>query len=198
VTIGGTTDFTGWVYGWIEGAGDYPSPQYPLANCPATLYYDPCPSYIDTPWQSYGLLLYSGATRKITQQGYNNCVTNNSGLHYFIPAGSGGELQSFFMLLYIAIMEPRYIDQVKSAIAEFDPQGSNRYFLFGSAVRKKRFHDIDLGVVGNRASRKKLSELRDRFYDSRIPYKVDVVDFDAANDSFRDYVLQNEPIVWIK
>lgn len=90
-----------------------------------------------------------------------------------------------------------YIEQVKKAVVQFDPQGSNRYFLFGSAARKKNFHDIDLGVVGNTASKKRLSELRDYFYDSNIPYKVDVVDFDAADADFREYVLYSEPIVWI-
>ena len=54
-------------------------------------------TYIDSPWNTnIGLLLYSGDTRKITQQGYNNCATNNSGNHYFIPANTLGELQSFF------------------------------------------------------------------------------------------------------
>ncbi|OGG61993.1 hypothetical protein A3C21_00680 [Candidatus Kaiserbacteria bacterium RIFCSPHIGHO2_02_FULL_59_21] len=93
---------------------------------------------------------------------------------------------------------PRYAEQVKEIVEKFDPYGSNRYFLFGSSVRKEKFHDIDLGVVGNRSSRKKLSELRDRFYDSGIPYKVDVVDFDDADADFREYVLHNEPVVWIR
>ncbi len=91
----------------------------------------------------------------------------------------------------------RYIDQVKKVVAAFDPRGSNRYFLFGSSVRNEKFHDIDLAVVGNKISKKRLSELRDYFYDSNIPYKVDVVDFDEADKDFREHVLQNEPIVWI-
>ena len=93
-------------------------------------------------------------------------------------------------------MTNRYVDQVKKVVEEFDPKRSNRYFLFGSSVRKEKFHDIDLGVIGNKNSQKKLSDLRDRLYDSSIPYKVDVVDFDAADGDFRDSVLQSEP-VWI-
>lgn len=93
---------------------------------------------------------------------------------------------------------PRYAQKVKEVVSTFDPEGSNRYFLFGSSVRKDRFHDIDLGVVGNANSRKDLSELRENFYDSDIPYKVDVVDFDGADSEFRDYVMKNEPIVWIQ
>jgi hypothetical protein len=56
---------------------------------------DPCPDYIETPWQAEGLLLYAGSTRKITQQGYNVCVTNYSGSTYFIGANSGDEIQGF-------------------------------------------------------------------------------------------------------
>lgn len=94
--------------------------------------------------------------------------------------------------------KPRYIEQVKDVISKFDPQGSNRYFLFGSSVRKEKFHDIDLGVTGNKSSQKRLSELRDNFYDSNIPYKVDVIDFDAADSDFREYVLHKETKVWIR
>src|ERR1043166_6194430 len=94
-------------------------------------------------------------------------------------------------------MTNRYIDQVKKVVEKFDPARSNRYFLFGSSVRGKKFHDIDLGVLGNAAAKKKLSELRDSFYNSAIPYKVDVVDFDVADAEFRDFVLHNESVVWI-
>ena len=92
----------------------------------------------------------------------------------------------------------RYVNQVKNIVAKFDPQRRNKYFLFGSSVRKEKFGDIDLGVVGNTTSQKQLSELRDCFYDSAIPYKVDVVDFDTADSDFREYVLTKEPIVWIQ
>lgn len=91
----------------------------------------------------------------------------------------------------------KYVHAVKNVVTQFDPSGSNRYFLFGSSVRKERFGDIDLAVTGNKASGKNLSDLRDLFYDAPIPYKVDVVDFDAADKDFRDYVLENEPIVWL-
>ncbi len=93
--------------------------------------------------------------------------------------------------------KPSYTEKIKEVIEKFDPKGSNRYFLFGSSVRKEKFRDIDLGVMGNEVAQKKLSELRDGFYDSKIPYNVDVVDLDEADSGFRDYVLTNEPIVWI-
>lgn len=91
-----------------------------------------------------------------------------------------------------------YTNQIRDTILSFDPTAANQYFLFGSFVKEKKFHDIDLGVVGNVKSRKNLSDLRDKFYDSRIPYKVDIVDVDEADPDFRDYVLNREKILWLK
>jgi predicted nucleotidyltransferase len=89
-----------------------------------------------------------------------------------------------------------YTQMVSDVITAFDPKGECRYFLFGSSVREKRFKDIDVGVVGAGGDTN-LSALRDRFYDSAIPYKVDIVDFDRADEDFKEYVFKNEPIVWI-
>jgi len=98
----------------------------------------------------------------------------------------------------ILTMNSGYVKQIKGGVAKFDPRDENKYFLFGSFVKDKKYHDIDLGVVGNKKSRKDLSELRDLFYDSAIPYKVDVVDFDNADENFKQYVFKKEPILWIQ
>lgn len=94
-------------------------------------------------------------------------------------------------------MQNRYEKAVREVIQRFDPHNENRYFQFGSSVRKSYYRDIDIGVVGNGMTQKKLGRLRDAFVDSTIPYKVDVVDFDETNKEFREFVLSHEPIVWI-
>lgn len=94
-------------------------------------------------------------------------------------------------------MEVAYLTQIREALAAFDPERSNRYFVFGSAVRSKKFRDIDVGVIGNKKTRKPLRVLRDIFYDAPIPYKIDVVDMDAADEDFQDHVFDKERIVWI-
>ncbi len=106
-----------------------------------------------------------------------------------------------FYIKYVTILrmtEHRYAEQVRQLVEEFDPKGLNRYFLFGSSVRREKFRDIDLAVVGNKSAQINLSALRDRFYDSPIPYAVDVVDFDATDKDFQEYVLSHEPVVWIR
>ena len=91
----------------------------------------------------------------------------------------------------------KHIQALKQVISGFDPSCTNSYFLFGSSVRADNFRDVDLGVAGNASSRKNLADLRDRFYEAPIPYKVDVVDFDDADQDFRSYVDRNEPHIWI-
>lgn len=92
----------------------------------------------------------------------------------------------------------KYEREIKDVLHQFDPEQSNKYFVFGSSVKGEGFHDIDLGVVGNSTAQKPLSELRDRFYDAPIPYNIDVVDFDEADSEFREYVTKSEPLVWIR
>lgn len=91
----------------------------------------------------------------------------------------------------------RYYDRIKRIVSSFDPKGLNKYFIFGSSVKSKEYHDIDLGVIGNDKTHLKLLELREKFYDSSIPYKVDVVDFDSVDSDFKDYVFKDKKIVWI-
>lgn len=94
-------------------------------------------------------------------------------------------------------MKSPHISEIRRILDIFDPKRANKYFIFGSAARGRGFHDIDLGVLGNARSRKPLESLRDYFYDSPIPYIIDVVDMDRANTEFREYVFNREKIVWI-
>lgn len=94
-------------------------------------------------------------------------------------------------------MAVTYLAQIKQVIGNFDPEKRNRYFVFGSPARGHKFHDIDLAVQMNCRSKKSLSDLRDLFYDAPIPYKVDVVDIDAADADFREYVMNKETKIWI-
>ena len=77
------------------------------------------------------------------------------------------------------------------------PSGA-RAFIFGSSARRDYFHDIDVGVIGAGSAPKALTALRDNLYDAPIPYKVDVVDFDTADQDFTTYVFKNEPLIWIR
>jgi predicted nucleotidyltransferase len=91
----------------------------------------------------------------------------------------------------------KYIPKIRKITESFDPTGRSRYFVFGSSVRKDKFNDIDIGVVGAKSGGINTTKLKAKIEDTNIPYFVDVVDFDRASQSFKDYVFSNEPIVWI-
>jgi len=67
-------------------------------------------------------------------------------------------------------------------------------FIFGSSVRAKHFHDIDVGIIGGKSD--DISLLKEDFEESQFPYTVDIVDFSDVDDSFRKKVF-NTPMVWI-
>lgn len=118
--------------------------------------------------------------------------------HALTPQGRPGlEVQRSYGIIVLPTDMAPYLQELKGIITQFDPNRSNRYFLFGSATRNRKFHDIDLAVVGNQTTKKDLAALKDQLYDSTIPYKVDVVDFDGTDPSFREFVLGHEPIIWI-
>ncbi|MEK7177961.1 MAG: hypothetical protein AAB705_03990 [Patescibacteria group bacterium] len=94
-------------------------------------------------------------------------------------------------------MLDKYLPKIKEVIKGFDPSLRNRYFIFGSSLRKERFNDIDIGVIGAKTSGTRVSDLKEKIEETTIPYFFDVVDFDSAKKSFRDYVFYNEPVVWI-
>lgn len=65
--------------------------------------------------------------------------------------------------------------------------------MFGSRVRStaRKYSDIDLVIVGKEAvPERQLSELKDAFAESNLPYRVDVVDWHAVTPEFRAAVEQ--------
>lgn len=68
-----------------------------------------------------------------------------------------------------------------------------KVYLFGSWARGKpsRHSDIDIGVVPMAPLPPgTLARLRERFEESHIPYRVDVVDLGATDRAFRDAVIR--------
>ncbi|MDR2643036.1 MAG: nucleotidyltransferase domain-containing protein [Planctomycetaceae bacterium] len=60
--------------------------------------------------------------------------------------------------------------------------------VFGSRFKgtAKKYSDIDLAVVGTeKLGIKRLSELKEAFDESDLPYRVDVLDYNAVNENFK-------------
>jgi len=83
-------------------------------------------------------------------------------------------------------LEERFLQLMREILGRRVPECEVR--MFGSRVRgtARKFSDIDLVVVGTSAvPEKTISELRDAFADSDLPYRVDVLDWHAITPEFR-------------
>ncbi len=86
----------------------------------------------------------------------------------------------------------RHIKEITSK--HFD--GSARFFIFGSSATDEKFNDIDLGIINGKIDRNKMEKLKEEFEESSIPYKIDVINFNDADQKFRDKILK-EKIIWL-
>jgi hypothetical protein len=93
------------------------------------------------------------------------------------------------------MIHPRYISYIQEA-KRAAGISSVPLFAFGSSTRSDTYHDIDLGVSST-LPHLALSRFRDALYESRLPYRTDVVDFTTADKDFAAYVDANEIKVWI-
>ncbi len=72
--------------------------------------------------------------------------------------------------------------------------GDYKLFLFGSrtARENRAFSDIDVGVLaGEKIPGRTMIKIQEELEESRIPFKVDLVDFAAVSDQFRNVALKN-------
>ena len=73
-------------------------------------------------------------------------------------------------------------------------------YAFGSRVHGrglKPFSDIDLAVIATSPlASHRLGELREKFSEADLPYKVDVVDYASASQRFRDIIQQEYEVVY--
>ncbi len=69
-------------------------------------------------------------------------------------------------------------------------------FIYGSAVQKQKYNDIDVGIRGRKKNPEKMYLVEEDLENSTIPYKVDVVDFEIVDKKFKDKVFKNK-IIWI-
>lgn len=86
-------------------------------------------------------------------------------------------------------LEAPYLQLLRRILGQHLPGWEVR--LFGSRVRgtARKFSDIDLVVVGASAvPEQTLTDLRDAFDDSDLPYKVDVLDWQAITPEFRKVI----------
>jgi len=94
------------------------------------------------------------------------------------------------------MIQDKHLQQITTIVKPYIKGKKVQVFLFGSSVRKERFGDFDIGLLGE-IDEKIVRELKQAFVDSTLPYKVDVIDFNQTTPTFKNNVF-NQPIIWIK
>ena len=93
-------------------------------------------------------------------------------------------------------LNPNHLGTVKAILAEHVPECE--VWAFGSRATwtAKDYSDLDLAVVGERLLHwRTLSRLKEAFEDSRLPMRVDVLDWHAISESFREVIGQEYDVV---
>lgn len=86
-------------------------------------------------------------------------------------------------------MEKKYLDRIKSILREHVPEIT--VWAFGSRVSgtARKYSDLDLVLVTEEPLPPgKIFELKDAFSASDIPYLVDIVDWSATSDEFKEII----------
>lgn len=76
-----------------------------------------------------------------------------------------------------------------------------KLFIFGSRAsgENQRWSDIDVGILGQeKIPGHALVKIEEELENSRIPFKIDVVDFKAVSAQFRTLALKNVIALWKK
>jgi predicted nucleotidyltransferase len=95
------------------------------------------------------------------------------------------------------MIKKKYLKQISAKVGEFKKKNKGaKIFIFGSALRRKKFGDVDLGVAG-KVSRRDIAELKEDFVDSVIPYFIDIINFNGVSEKFKANVFNNK-VLWIK
>ena len=94
----------------------------------------------------------------------------------------------------------KYLELVKKIILENIPKDEFDVFLFGSRADGTNYFasDIDIGVKGSDLLDKKIIyKIKDKIDESMVPFKVDIIDFNDVNETFKKEALKDIEI-WNK
>lgn len=91
---------------------------------------------------------------------------------------------------------PQHLETIKGILAEYVVECEVR--VFGSRVggTAKDYSDLDIVIVGTAKIKRRVKMLlREAFEKSDLPFRVDVVDYNAVSDSFRAIIENNYEVI---
>lgn len=99
------------------------------------------------------------------------------------------------------MLDKKSLDVIKKILQTYISDKSYRAFIFGSRAigKNRKFSDIDLGIIGTKSlSSKEFVTIKDKFDESDLPYRVDLVDFSNVSERFKNQALNNIINIWPK
>lgn len=94
-------------------------------------------------------------------------------------------------------IEPRHLEIIRQILKSHLPE--YEVWIFGSRVhgeRLKRFSDIDLAVVADEPlDVLRIAGVREAFSESDIPFKVDIIEWASADESFRRIIRRDYRVI---
>lgn len=84
-------------------------------------------------------------------------------------------------------LEPQHLELVKKILKQH-LKNDAKVFVFGSRAtgKAKKFSDLDLAIqYSQKISLSEFANLRSDFEESYLPYKVDIIDLNVIEESFR-------------
>ena len=85
------------------------------------------------------------------------------------------------------------LEVIKETVRKHLPEDDYRIFVYGSraAGNAQKWSDIDIGIRGEKeVPVRKLALIAEELEQSKIPYKVDVVDFSKTSAEFKKLALK--------
>ena len=93
-------------------------------------------------------------------------------------------------------LNPNYLETVMRILAEHVPKCEVRVFGSRSSWTAKDYSDLDLAIVGEGPlDRRTLGRLKVAFEESNLPMRLDVLDWHATSESFREVIERDYVVV---
>lgn len=91
-------------------------------------------------------------------------------------------------------LDKNTLSKIKNILFQYLDPERDKVFIYGSRATggARKFSDVDIGVKRQRAKivpADTISDLKEAFEESDIPYTVDVVDFSGVSDRFKSVAL---------
>lgn len=93
-------------------------------------------------------------------------------------------------------LEDQYFTVLKDIIRSYIPD--SKVILYGSRTKNKCkiYSDIDIAVIGkNKLDEKLKRDMVEAFDESKLPYRVDIVDWFDLDDDFKKIILGNGSVI---